>query len=153
MPRLLVVALLGLAACQRGYELSYTAYPVLDNSSISSLALLSDGDHPQILLTNDLDRDSQTLVTQGYVKIGRSVATYEYAREKSVTTRAQARGAVNSVERAKKLATDQAKVVGAMLVLVRSDFVETAQNPSGYRGGSQTRDIYSLSAIYFAKAN
>ena len=98
-----VVACVVLTACASGYQQFYKPY--VDARTLSDVRLLGEGEKPKIFSSNDLQRDVKIAVSKGYRSIGASSFNGEIESEQVVV--------------------DQAKSVGAVLVLVNSKFTES----------------------------
>ncbi len=98
---LLLVSLAGCAAS--GYEKSYQAYA--DPAELKDARALEPGGTPRVVVSEDLDRDMKLMRSRGYVAVGQS--------------------AFNGAMASSDDLTEQARRVGAVLVLVRSDHTTT----------------------------
>jgi serine protease Do len=148
------IALLG-GCAQSGYSKFY--YPHVDINSLSDVELLTENEEPELILSNDIESDTLTLVSKGYLPIGNSSFNGGYESSKN--------------------AAKQAKSLGAKIVLVTSTFTNTLTTTSnlllpnnqttyhsgtvqgnttyngGYLGSSNTNATYSgTSTTYGTKA-
>ncbi len=98
-----IVGCLVLAACASGYQRFYK--PNVDAKTLPDVQLLKEGEMPKIFSSNDLNRDTKIAMSKNYLRIGASSFNGELESEQSVV--------------------NQAKAVGAVLVLVNSKFTDT----------------------------
>ena len=92
-----------LAACASGYQQFYKPY--IDARTLPDVQLLGNGEAPKIFSSNDMQRDIKIAVSKGYRSIGASSFNGQIESEQAVV--------------------NQAKSVGAVLVLVNSKFTES----------------------------
>jgi serine protease Do len=98
-----VFVCLVLTACASGHQTFYK--PFGDAKSLQDVQFLGKGEEPQIFSSNNLDRDAKIAMSRGYLSIGASDFNGEQESVESVI--------------------NQAKSVGALLVLVNSKFTES----------------------------
>lgn len=101
-----IVVLSGCAS--NGYKNFYK--PILDVSNLNEVELLSPNEDPKVLTSNDLKKDIYTLRSKNYIAIGSSSFN----------------GGKESVESA----VDQAKEIGATVVLASSNYTNTQTTTS-----------------------
>lgn len=92
-----------LVACASGYQQFYKPY--IDARTLPDVQLLGNGDAPKVFSSNDIERDVKIAISKGYRPIGESSFNGEIESEQAVV--------------------NQAKSVGAVLVLVNSKFTES----------------------------
>ena len=92
-----------LAACASGHQQFYKPY--IDAKTLPDVQLLGNGEEPKIFSSNDMERDAKIAMSKGYRSIGVSSFNGESESEQAVI--------------------NQAKSVGAVLVLVNSKFTES----------------------------
>ena len=98
-----IVTCIILTACASGYQQFYKPY--VDAKTLSDVQLLGEGDQPKMFSSNDMQRDIKIAESKGYQPIGASSFNGQIESEQAVI--------------------NQAKSVGAVLVLVNSKFTET----------------------------
>jgi hypothetical protein len=101
-----IVALSGCASS--GYKSFYK--PILDVNNLNEVELLSPNEDPKVLTSNDLKKDIYTLRSKNYIAIGSSSFN----------------GGKESIENA----VDQAKEIGATVVLASSNYTNTQTTAS-----------------------
>jgi hypothetical protein len=108
--RSLFIAVLALAltACASGYQQFYKPY--VEPKTLTDVQLLNPGEEPRVFGTSDFDRDIKTLRSKMYIPIGYSSFNGKYEDESRVK--------------------DQAKRVGATIVLVNSRYTNTQTTTS-----------------------
>ncbi|MBE0612092.1 MAG: hypothetical protein IH604_00345 [Burkholderiales bacterium] len=92
-----------LTACASGFQQFYK--PFVDARTIPGVQLLGNGETPKVYSSNDLQRDIRVAKSKGYWPIGASSFNGQLESEQAVI--------------------NQAKAVGAVLVLVNSKFAES----------------------------
>ena len=98
-----------LAGCaQSGYKQFYNPY--IDAKTLPDVQLLSEGQEPQVYGTDNFDRDILTLRAKMYIPIGYSSFNGSYEDTKN--------------------AASQAKLIGATIVLVNSQYTNTLTTTS-----------------------
>ncbi len=97
------VTCLLLSACASGFQQFYKPY--VDAKTLTDVQLLGESDRPKIFSSNDMQRDVKIAVSKGYRPIGASSFNGQIESEQAVI--------------------NQAKSVGAVLVLVNSKFTES----------------------------
>lgn len=100
--------LLIVGCAQNGYKQFYQQ--VVDVNTLSDVKILESGTEPEVLRTNNLNRDIHILRSKGYIPIGYSSFN----------------GSYENVENAKK----QAEQVAALVVLVASEYTNTETKTS-----------------------
>lgn len=103
VPTLLLISL---TACASGHQQFYKSYE--DANTLSEVITLAPGEIPKVVITNDLDRDVNMTRSKGYIVIGVSTFNGDLESEDSII--------------------QQARNVGALLVLVNSEFTETRRS-------------------------
>lgn len=103
---LLFVSLLGCA--HSGYKQFYKPY--VDTKTLTDIELLKEGQKPEVLSTDDFDRDIAILRSKKYISIGQSSFNGRYEDTRN--------------------AAAQAKRIGATLVLVSSQYTNTQTTTS-----------------------
>lgn len=98
-----IVTCLVLTACASGFQQFYKPY--VDAKTLPDVQLLGEGDKPKIFSSNDMQRDVKIAESKGYRPIGASSFNGQIESEQAVI--------------------NQAKSVGAVLVLVNSKFTES----------------------------
>lgn len=114
----LVLSLVVLSGCvQNGYKQFYTAY--VDANTLSDVEILSEGNDPELIPTDNFDRDVQILRSKRYIPIGHS----------------RFNGALQDASNA----IENAKLIGATVVLIGSEYTDTITKTSNlYLPDSQT---------------
>lgn len=98
-----------LSGCaSNGYKNFYK--PILDVSNLNEVELLSQNEDPKVLNSNDLKKDIYTLRSKNYIAIGSSSFN----------------GGKESIENA----VDQAKEIGATVILAKSNYTNTQTTTS-----------------------
>lgn len=106
---ILTLVTIFLVGCsQSGYRQFYTPY--VDAKILPDIELLTEGQEPQLYGTSNLDRDILTLRSKMYIPIGYSSFNGSYEDTKN--------------------ATEQAKRIGATVVLVNSQYTNTLTTTS-----------------------
>lgn len=114
----IVIAVSVLCGCaQNGYKQFYTPY--LDARTLENVETLPDGGSPELISTDNFDRDVQILRSKRYVPIGHS----------------HFNGALQDARNA----LEQAKIIGATVVLIGSEYTNTVTNTTNlYLPDTQT---------------
>ncbi len=123
-----LVACVVLTACASGYQRFYK--PEVDARTLPDVQLLGEGERPKIFSSNDLQRDVKIAMSKGYRSIGVSSFNGQIESEQAVV--------------------NQAKAVGAVLVLVNSTFTEsrTISTPLFLPNNQTTYSSGSVSGPY-----
>jgi S1-C subfamily serine protease len=155
LPHILIISFLvvTVSGClTSGYKQFYNPY--VDAKTLPDVQLLVEGQEPQVLGTDDFDRDTRILESKRYVPIGNSNFNGPLENMKNVAA--------------------QAKQIGATIVLVGSQYTDTQTNTSTlflpdnkttyYPGGvattygtmavpfTTTQRRYDQYAVYFVKS-
>ena len=104
----IMVLALSLTACASGYKQFYKPY--VEPKTLIDVQLLNPGEEPRVFGTSDFDRDIKILRSKMYIPIGSSSFNGKYEDESRVK--------------------DQAKRVGATIVLVKSQYTNTQTTTS-----------------------
>jgi serine protease Do len=99
----IIVPCLVLTACANGYRQFYKPY--VDAKTLPDVQLLAEGEKPKIFSSNDMQREIKVAISKGYRPIGSSAFNGRIEPEQAVI--------------------NQAKSVGAVLVLVNSKLTES----------------------------
>lgn len=126
-----LLSLFLLCSCMSGYQKFYVS-----NNNIfegADIEYLEQSEEPQLYVTNNLDEDVYDILSKHYAIIGTS--NFEGPR--------------NNIN----LAKDQAKKIGAKIVLVQESYNRTINNiySNSYGITSDYTDRYNYSVLYFAK--
>ena len=105
---ILITALILSGCATSGYQQFYNES--VDTTTLPNPILLKDGEDPEILGSNDLERDIQTLRAKRYAVIGSSSFNGSFEKENNVA--------------------EQARRVGATLVLIQSEYTNTQTTTS-----------------------
>ena len=106
---LIFVSVIFITGCaQSGYKQFYKPY--VDTKSLTDVALLEENQEPQVFGTDNFKRDIQILRSKGYIPVGYSSFNGGYEDTKN--------------------AAEQAKRVGATIVLVSSQYTNTQTTTS-----------------------
>jgi serine protease Do len=99
---------LTLTACASGYQQFYKPY--VETKTLTDVQVLNPGEEPRVFGTSDFDRDIKILRSKMYIPVGYSSFNGQYEDESKVK--------------------DQAKKVGAIIVLVKSQYTNTQTTTS-----------------------
>jgi hypothetical protein len=121
----IIIACILLTSCASGYQQFYKPY--VDARTLPDVKMLGEGEEPNIFTTNDLDRDAKIAISRGYRPIGTS--------------------SFNGKLGSKQEVIDQAKEIGAVLVLVNAKFAGTRTTTSPlFLPNNQT--TYNSGSVY-----
>lgn len=106
---LIIFALTVLGGCtQSGYKQYYTPY--VDAKTLPDVKLIGPNEEPQVLVSNNLERDIHSLRAKKYIVVGHSSFNGSYEDRENVAA--------------------QAKRIGATLVITKSEYTETQSTTS-----------------------